>query len=61
VKLTGVGPDGEIGTATNIFIPTGKDSITLMSVDRIVGDAAAPDRTVQIVRKPPEPKKQAAK
>ena len=61
VRVTGVRPDGEIGTATNIYIPTGKDSITLTSVDHIVGDEAAPDATVKMVRKPPEPKKQAAK
>jgi hypothetical protein len=61
VKVTGVRPDGDIGTATNIYIPTGRDSFTLMSMDRIVGDEAAPDAIVKIVRKPPEPKKQAAK
>jgi uncharacterized protein (TIGR02246 family) len=61
VKVKGVGPNGEIGTATNIFIPTGRGSITFTSVHRIVGDKAAPDVTVKIVRKPPEPKKQAAK
>jgi len=61
VKLTGVGADGDIGTATNIFIPGDDGSVTLMSVDRIVGDEAAPDTTVRMVRRPPEPKKQTAK
>jgi uncharacterized protein (TIGR02246 family) len=57
VKVTAVGPDGEIGTMTNIYVPTGRDSIAFTSVDRIFGDETAPDVTVKIVRKPPEPKK----
>jgi uncharacterized protein (TIGR02246 family) len=61
VKVTAVGPGGEIGTMTNIYVPTGRDSIAITSVDRIFGDVAAPDVTVMIVRKPPEPKRQAAK
>jgi uncharacterized protein (TIGR02246 family) len=57
VKVTAVGPDGEIGSMTNIYVPTSRDSIAFTSVDRIFGDVAAPDVTVMIVRKPPEPKK----
>jgi hypothetical protein len=59
VKVTGVRPDGDVGTATNIYAPADPDSFFLSSVDRIVGDAAAPDVTVKVVRRPPEPKKQA--
>lgn len=61
VKATGVRPDGDVGTATNIYMPAGPDSFILSSVDRLVGDEAAPDITVKVVRRPPDPNKQAAR
>jgi uncharacterized protein (TIGR02246 family) len=58
VKVTGVRADGAVGTATNVFIPSADGSITLTSIDRIVGDVAGPDTTVKMVRRPPDPRKQ---
>jgi uncharacterized protein (TIGR02246 family) len=56
-RKTGVGPDGTRSSSTDIMTPTGKDSYTWQSVDRIVGMQKMPPLEVKVVRKAPEPTK----
>jgi hypothetical protein len=39
---------------TNIYTPTGKDSYTWQTTDRIVAGAVLPAIEIKVVRKPPE-------
>jgi uncharacterized protein (TIGR02246 family) len=54
-KATGVRSDGATASATNIIIPTGRDSYLWHSADRIVGDDVEAPVEVKVVRKPPKP------
>jgi uncharacterized protein (TIGR02246 family) len=56
-RNTGVGPDGMRSSSMDVMTPTGKDSYTWQSVDRIVGGQRMPSLEVKVVRKPPEPTK----
>ena len=56
-RKTGVGPDGTRSSSIDIMTPTGKDSYTWQSTDRIVGMQKLPPLEVKVVRKPPEPTK----
>jgi uncharacterized protein (TIGR02246 family) len=53
VKMTGVRPDGSTASATNAYVPLGRDRYQYTSVDRIVGGDQEPNQSVVIVRKPP--------
>jgi uncharacterized protein (TIGR02246 family) len=55
MKATGVRRDGTPASATNLITPTGKDSYTWRSTDRVVGTEMVAPTEVKIVRKPPEP------
>jgi uncharacterized protein (TIGR02246 family) len=57
LRATGVRRDGTTSSATNIMTPTGKDSYTWRSTDRVVGTEKLPPIEVKVVRKPPEPGK----
>jgi hypothetical protein len=57
IKATGVRPDGKIASATNVFVPAGKDAYVWRSRDRIIGDEVSPPMEVKVVRKPPQPGK----
>jgi uncharacterized protein (TIGR02246 family) len=54
VKVTGVRPDGDIVSATNIYEAQGPEAYRFSVIDRIVGDVTEPDFTALVVRKPPE-------
>ena len=60
VRMTGVRPDGTTASATNTYVPLRRDAYALTTVDRIVGDEQEPDRTITVVRKPPQPKQGSA-
>jgi uncharacterized protein (TIGR02246 family) len=53
-KATAVRRDGTTASMTNVFTPTGKDSYTWRSTDRIVGGEVLPPQEVKVTRKPPE-------
>jgi len=55
IKATGVRPDGKTASATNVFVPAGKDAYVWRSRDRVVGDEVMPPIEVKVVRKPPQP------
>jgi hypothetical protein len=55
IKSTGVTPNGEAASSTNVVMPLGPDSYLWKSGDRVVGDEVTPSIEVQIVRKPPAP------
>jgi len=55
VKAASVRRDGTTASATNLFTPTGKDSYTWRSTDRVLGSEVLPALEVKIVRRPPEP------
>jgi uncharacterized protein (TIGR02246 family) len=57
IRKTGVQPDGTRSSSIDIMTPTGKDSYTWQSVDRIVGMQKMPPLEVKVVRQPPEPTK----
>jgi uncharacterized protein (TIGR02246 family) len=60
VKATGVRPDGDACSATQIYEQLGPDAYAFSVSDRIVGDETAPNFTSHVVRKPPEPEKATA-
>jgi uncharacterized protein (TIGR02246 family) len=53
-KATAVRHDGTTASMTNVFTPTGKDSYTWRSIDRVVGGEVLPPLEVKIARKAPE-------
>jgi uncharacterized protein (TIGR02246 family) len=55
VKVTGVRPDGDACSATNIYEPQGPEAYQFSVIDRIVGDESEDDFTALVVKKPPEP------
>jgi uncharacterized protein (TIGR02246 family) len=55
IKMEGVSAAGQASSATAFLTPLGRDSYRWESTDRVLGGEAAPDSTVTIVRKPPEP------
>ena len=54
VKLTGVRPDGAVGSATNIYAPLDGKTIRWSSTHRVVGGELQPDVSVAVVRQPPK-------
>jgi uncharacterized protein (TIGR02246 family) len=54
VKATAVRRDGTTALMTNIYTPTGKDSYTWQTTDRVVGGEVLPPIQIKVVRKPPE-------
>jgi uncharacterized protein (TIGR02246 family) len=54
VKATAVRRDGTTASMTNIYTPTGKDSYTWQTTDRVVGGEVLPPMEIKVVRKPPE-------
>jgi hypothetical protein len=54
VKATAVRRDGTTASMTNTYTPTGKDSYTWQTTDRVVAGAALPPIEIKVVRKPPE-------
>ena len=54
VKATAVRRDGTTASMTNIYIPTGKDSYTWQTTDRVVAGEVLPPMEIKVVRKPPE-------
>jgi uncharacterized protein (TIGR02246 family) len=54
VKATAVRRDGTTASMTNIYTPTGKDSYTWQTTDRVVAGAVLPPIEIKVVRKPPE-------
>ena len=57
LTATGVRPDGTRSSSLNLLTPTGKDSYTWQSTNRVVGSQKLPPIEVKVVRKPPEPTK----
>jgi hypothetical protein len=57
IKSTAVLPDGQVGSATIVLEPQGKDSYLMKGFDRIRGKTAERDFEVKIVRRPPSPAK----
>jgi uncharacterized protein (TIGR02246 family) len=57
LTATGVRPDGARSSSLNLLTPTGKDSYTWQSTNRVVGSQKLPPIEVKVVRKPPEPTK----
>lgn len=55
IKMQGVSAAGQASSATAFLTPLGHDAYRWESTDRVLGGEAAPDATVTIVRKPPEP------
>lgn len=55
VKVTGVRPDGDACSSTNIYEPQGEEAYQFSVIDRIVGDETELDFTARVVRKPPKP------
>ncbi len=55
VSATGVRPDGDACSATQIYEPQGPDAYRFSVTNRIVGNETEADFTAQVVRKPPEP------
>jgi uncharacterized protein (TIGR02246 family) len=60
VKVMGVRPDGDACSATNMYEHVRDDTYLFSVTDRVIGDDTAPDFTVKVVRKPPEPEKTTA-
>jgi uncharacterized protein (TIGR02246 family) len=60
VKVTGVRPDGDACSATNVYEPKGEGAYLFSVTDRIIGDEEAPGFTSYVVKKPPEPEKATA-
>ena len=56
IKMQGVSAAGQPSSATAFLTPLGRDAYRWESTDRVLGTEAAPDTTVTIVRKPPEPR-----
>jgi uncharacterized protein (TIGR02246 family) len=54
VKATAVRRDGTTASMTNIYTPTGKDSYTWQTTDRVVAGEVLPPMEIKVVRKPPE-------
>jgi uncharacterized protein (TIGR02246 family) len=54
VKATAVRRDGTTASMTNIFQPTGKDSYTWRSTERVLGDDVMPPVEIKVVRKAPD-------
>ena len=54
VKATAVRRDGTTASMTNIYTPTGKDSYTWQTTERVVAGAVLPPIEIKVVRKPPE-------
>jgi uncharacterized protein (TIGR02246 family) len=59
IKMHGVSSDGQPSSATAFLTPINHDAYRWESTDRVLGGAAAPDTTVTIVRKPPNPQAEA--
>jgi uncharacterized protein (TIGR02246 family) len=57
IKATGVRPDGKTASATNVFVPAGKDAYVWRTTDRIVGGELQPSLEVKVIRQPPQPSK----
>ena len=55
IKMHGVSSTGQASSATAFLTPLGHDAYRWESTDRVLGGTSAPDTTVTIVRKPPEP------
>jgi uncharacterized protein (TIGR02246 family) len=55
IKMHGVSATGQASSATAFLTPLNHDAYRWESTDRVMGADAAPDMTVTIVRKPPEP------
>jgi uncharacterized protein (TIGR02246 family) len=55
IKMQGVSASGQASSATAFLTPLGHDAYRWESTDRVLGGQVAPDTTVTIVRKPPEP------
>jgi len=53
VKATAVRRDGTTASMTNIYTPTGKDSYTWRTTDRILGGEVEPPLEIKVVRQPP--------
>jgi uncharacterized protein (TIGR02246 family) len=54
VKATAVRRDGTTASMTNIYTPSGKDSYSWQTTDRVVAGAVLPPIEIKVVRKPPE-------
>lgn len=57
VKSTATLPSGEIGSATLLVTLLDDDRITVSSRDRVIGNTVEEPFEIQIVRRPPAPKK----
>jgi len=55
LKANGVSSEGITGSATRILTPVNSDSVLVQTVHRVLGGESAPDVSVLMVRKPPEP------
>jgi uncharacterized protein (TIGR02246 family) len=55
IKMQGVSAAGQASSATAFLTPLSHDAYRWESTDRVVGNEVAPDTTVTVVRKPPEP------
>lgn len=60
VKSTGARPDGLAGSATTTYQQKNPHAYVFSVTDRIVGDESMPDFVSNVVRKPPEPERNAA-
>ncbi len=60
IKVSAVRPDGSTASATNLLKPTGPDGYVWRSTDRIVANEVTPSIEVRVVRKPPQPRRQAS-
>jgi uncharacterized protein (TIGR02246 family) len=54
VKASAVRRDGTTASMTNIYTPTGKDSYTWQTTDRVVAGEVLPPMEIKVVRKPPD-------
>jgi uncharacterized protein (TIGR02246 family) len=59
IKMDGVSSDGQPSSATAFLTPINHDAYRWESTDRVLDGEAAPDTTVTIVRKPPNPQAEA--
>ena len=55
LKANGYTGDGEITSSTQVLAPTSKDSFVWSVRDKIVDGQLLPDRTLNMVRQPPNP------
>lgn len=55
IKMQGVSAAGQASSATAFLTPLGHDAYRWESTDRVLGNEVAPDTTVTVVRKPPDP------